>query len=120
MGHTIRRPRPALVPITSDEPWVRGLKGVTLPDVLVRVIDPSIGETSKGKRRRGALPAGVLIARRGAMLFTHFGMSGPAVLDVSRAVTGRRRSTDTHYYRRFFAGCDRVRAGGEVSECRDD
>jgi predicted Rossmann fold flavoprotein len=30
----------------------------------------------------------VLIERRGSMLFTHFGLSGPAVLDVSRAITG--------------------------------
>jgi predicted Rossmann fold flavoprotein len=88
MGHTIRRPRPALVPITSDEMWVRELKGVTVPDVLVRVVETNIGETSKRKRRRSRLPAGVLIECRGAMLFTHFGLSGPAVLDASRVVTG--------------------------------
>src|SRR5262249_28131602 len=34
------------------------------------------------------LPPGVLIERRGSLLFTHFGLSGPAALDVSRAVTG--------------------------------
>ena len=88
LGHTIRRPRPALVPLTSDEAWVRELKGITVPDVLLRVVDPNIDESSKGKRRRGALPPGVLIERRGSMLFTHFGLSGPAVLDVSRAITG--------------------------------
>ena len=27
LGHTIRRPRPALVPLTSDEPWVHELSG---------------------------------------------------------------------------------------------
>jgi predicted Rossmann fold flavoprotein len=32
----------------------------------------------------------VLIERRGSMLFTHFGLSGPAVLDVSRAMTGAK------------------------------
>ena len=42
---------------------------------------------AKGKRRRSGLPPGVLIERRGSVLFTHFGLSGPAVLDVSRAVT---------------------------------
>lgn len=89
MGHTIRTPRPALVPLTSDEAWVRDLTGIALPDVLVRVIDPELAATESPRvaRRRG-LPPGVLIERRTALLFTHFGLSGPAALDVSRAVTG--------------------------------
>jgi len=97
-GHTIRRPRPALVPLTSSEPWIRDLSGIAIPDTLLRVmprdgVAPSDTATSSqtvsAKRRRpGALPPGVLIERRGALLFTHFGLSGPAALDVSRAVTG--------------------------------
>jgi predicted Rossmann fold flavoprotein len=92
-GHTIRRPRPALVPLTTDETWIRELSGVTIPDVLLRVVDRQ-AEVSKGKHRKGALPPGVLIERRGSVLFTHFGLSGPAVLDVSRAVTGSTRLRD--------------------------
>ncbi len=88
LGHTIRRPRPALVPLTSDEMWVHELAGITIADVVLRVVDPTAVEMPKGKRRRGGLPPGVLIERRGSLLFTHFGLSGPAVLDVSRAVTG--------------------------------
>jgi predicted Rossmann fold flavoprotein len=87
MGHTIRRPRPALVPLTSDEAWIRELAGITIPDVFIRVVDPNADSSSARYRRRG-LPPGVLIERGGALLFTHFGLSGPAVLDVSRAVTG--------------------------------
>lgn len=87
LGHSIRRPRPALVPLICDESWVRDLKGITVPDVCLRVSDPSRVEATKGKRRRSGLPPGVLIERRGSMLFTHFGLSGPVVLDVSRAVT---------------------------------
>ena len=88
LGHTIRRPRPALVPLTSGETWLHELAGITIADVLLRVVDPTAVEMPKGKRRRGGLPPGVLIGRRGSLLFTHFGLSGPAVLDVSRAVTG--------------------------------
>ena len=88
LGHTIRRPRPALVPLTSEEAWVRDLKGITVADVLLRVVDPKNDEPSKGKRRRSGLPPGVLIERRGSMLFTHFGLSGPGALDVSRTITG--------------------------------
>ena len=88
LGHTIRRPRPALVPLTSDESWIHELAGVTIADVLLRVVDPAALESGDvKKRRRGALPVGVLIERRGSLLFTRFGLSGPAALDVSRAVT---------------------------------
>ena len=87
LGHTIRRPRPALVPLTSDEVWLRELSGVTIPDVVLRVIDPRQVTAVDRKRRRGPLAPGVLIERRGSLLFTHFGLSGPVALDVSRAVT---------------------------------
>jgi predicted Rossmann fold flavoprotein len=71
-GHTIVPPRPALVPITTGAPWVAALRGVTLPDTGVRVVE-------NGK---------ALVAGRGSMLFAHFGLSGPVILDVSRVVSG--------------------------------
>lgn len=70
-GHTIVPPRPALVPITTSAAWVRELRGITLPDVSVRVL-----EQDKP-----------LASRRGSLLFAHFGLSGPVILDVSRAVS---------------------------------
>lgn len=87
LGHTIRLPRPALVPLTSDDAWVRDLTGIALPDVTLRVVDPD-DHDAKAARRRG-LPPGVQIERRSALLFTHTGLSGPAALDVSREVTKR-------------------------------
>jgi predicted Rossmann fold flavoprotein len=74
-GHTIIPPRPALVPITTAASWVAELRGLTLPDVGVRVLD---GDTA-------------LARRRGSLLFAHFGLSGPVVLDVSRVVSGHAR-----------------------------
>jgi predicted Rossmann fold flavoprotein len=71
-GHTIVPPRPALVPVTVAASWVEELRGVTVPDVGVRVLD--------GER--------ALARRRGSLLFAHFGLSGPVILDVSRAVSG--------------------------------
>ncbi|MCI0491499.1 MAG: NAD(P)/FAD-dependent oxidoreductase [Planctomycetes bacterium] len=92
LGHTIRRPRPALVPLLSEDRWVRELAGVTVPDVLVRVVKRQTdrGEEKRpiGQRHGARKSSGTLIERRGSLLFTHFGLSGPAVLDVSRAVTG--------------------------------
>lgn len=75
LSHTIAAPRPALVPITTDVPWLRALQGITVPDVEVRVRAPDVD---------GA----VLARRRGSLLVAHFGLSGPVVLDVSRVVSG--------------------------------
>jgi predicted Rossmann fold flavoprotein len=44
-------------------------------------------ESQNRRRGRERLPPGVMIERRGSLLFTHFGLSGPVALDVSRAVT---------------------------------
>jgi predicted Rossmann fold flavoprotein len=71
-GHTIVPQRPALVPLTVNATWVADLRGITLPDVNLKVLEESKPLTS----------------RRGSMLFAHFGLTGPAPLDVSRAVSG--------------------------------
>ena len=81
LGHTIVPPRPALVPVTTDAAWVRSLRGITIPDVRVQVIEPPPDDAKSNKQR-------VLADRRGSLLFAHFGLSGPAILDVSRAVSG--------------------------------
>ncbi|QDU22925.1 BaiN/RdsA family NAD(P)/FAD-dependent oxidoreductase [Urbifossiella limnaea] len=71
-GHTVTATRPALVPLTVQPAWVAELRGITLPDVTLKV-------TENGK---------VLTSRRGSTLFAHFGLTGPAPLDVSRSVSG--------------------------------
>jgi predicted flavoprotein YhiN len=93
-GHTIVRPRPALVPLLVDAVWVQGLRGITIPDAAVRVIErPPAAQSGAagpghGKSAAGKSAARVLAQRRGSLLFTHFGLSGPVVLDVSREITG--------------------------------
>jgi predicted Rossmann fold flavoprotein len=74
-GHTIVAPRPALVPVTVSAPWVPELRGITWPDVAVRVRDGTA----------------ILASRRGSLLFAHFGLSGPVILDLSRVVSRRAR-----------------------------
>jgi len=71
LGHTILETRPALVPIRVAEDWVTNLKGIAIPDTLARVQQPTDH---------------TLMERREAVLFAHFGLSGPAILDVSRAI----------------------------------
>jgi predicted Rossmann fold flavoprotein len=75
LGHRIVAPAPALVPLAVAAPWVADLRGITVTDVALDVRD---GECS-------------LARRRGSFLFTHFGLSGPAVLDVSRVVSRHPR-----------------------------
>jgi len=76
-GHAVVEPRPALVPLRVAADWVPRLKGLSLPDVIASV--HSAGNEILGQRRE-------------AMLFTHFGLSGPAILDVSRAAARRGES----------------------------
>jgi len=83
-GHTVIPARPALVPITTNVDWVRELKGITVPDVAVTVEE----RPSEGSTEAAASKGRPLASRRGSFLFTHFGMSGPVALDVSRAITG--------------------------------
>lgn len=70
LGHTIAPIRPYLVPLLIKEPYVKELQGLALKNVRASVyarekkIDEEFGE----------------------MLFTHFGISGPIILSLSRAV----------------------------------
>ncbi len=79
LGHTIVPLHAALAPVVTHAPWVTALSGITIADVLVKVIEPLNDENGKTR---------CLASRRGSFLFTHFGVSGPAVLDVSRVISG--------------------------------
>jgi predicted Rossmann fold flavoprotein len=90
LGHTIVTPRPSLVPITTSSEWLKELSGVTLTDVTVRVVDRQAWETRTDPAERVAFARKKSLAeRRGSMLLAHFGVTGPAVLDVSREVTAQ-------------------------------
>lgn len=76
LGHRVTPTRPSLVPLVGGSPWTRGLSGLTLEQVRLRV------DRREGKR--GKRP---LAEREGGFLFTHQGFSGPAVMDVSKHLT---------------------------------
>ena len=82
VGHTIEPPTPALVPLETEEEWPWELTGLSLKNVRFRLfseVEPSekIGEAF------------------GEMMFTHFGVTGPIVLTLSRAAAMYLR---THEY----------------------
>jgi len=67
LGHTLIPFTPALVPLKIAEPWVKDLQGLSLKDVHISL-------SHKGKQNS---------LRTGDILFTHFGLSGPLVIDLS-------------------------------------
>jgi predicted Rossmann fold flavoprotein len=69
-GHTIVPIRPALVPLTTSGDLAQRMQGLSLRNVAVTVwVDGKKGEDAFGE-----------------MLFTHFGVSGPIILTLSRGV----------------------------------
>lgn len=69
-GHQIIDPTPALVPLRTQEPWLKNLQGLSLKNVRINVF-----QNNKKKD-----------SRFGEMLFTHFGLSGPIILDASKSI----------------------------------
>ena len=75
-GHALVEPSPSLVGLVTVEPWPRSCAGVSLPQARVWIDAPATGRGAGRARGRAA-------ARRGEVLLTHEGVSGPAVLDLS-------------------------------------
>lgn len=70
LGHTITPLLPALVPLKTAEPWVKRVQGLALKNIsLTFVYD---------KKK--------ISSEIGELMFTHFGVSGPLVLDLSGEV----------------------------------
>lgn len=69
-GHTITSIYPALIPLVIKEEFVKSLQGVAMKDVVL---------SAKIKKKK--------IEKIGDMIFTHFGISGPAVLKLSSYIT---------------------------------
>jgi len=70
LGHTIVPLRPALVPLETKEEWPKKLSGLSLENI-----------------RAIARASGRKIAEEfGDMLFTHFGVSGPVILSMSKII----------------------------------
>lgn len=69
-GHTVNSPRPSLVPLETAGNLAPRLQGLSLKNVRITL-------WADGRKQTDAF---------GEMLFTHFGLSGPAILTLSRTV----------------------------------
>jgi predicted Rossmann fold flavoprotein len=69
LGQKTEKEKPVLVPLKIKDGWVKELQGLGLKNVEIEVVS--------GKRK---------IKRFGELLFTHYGVTGPIILDVSKEV----------------------------------
>lgn len=70
LGHTIKEPTPSLVPLAIKESWVKELSGVSLDGMKITFF-------VDGKKAFNLT---------GRVLFTHFGISGPLILNSAHRV----------------------------------
>ena len=77
-GHTITELFPTEVPVTSNEKFIKekSLQGLSLRDVALSVLN------AKGKS---------IVTHKMDMIFTHFGISGPAVLEMQSVYCQRAK-----------------------------
>ncbi len=70
IGHTIIEPTPSLVPIAIKDAWIKKLAGLSLANIKITTFQNNVKqESGKGK-----------------IIFTHFGLSGPAILNMSKDI----------------------------------
>lgn len=67
-NHTVIPPKASLIPIVTEEKWVKDVMGLSLKN---------IGITAYNKKNKK------VYSDFGEMIFTHFGISGPVVLSMS-------------------------------------
>lgn len=70
LGHTVHKPTPTIVPLATRESWSHDLAGVSLSFMKIAFF-------VEGKRS---------FSLKGKVLFTHFGLSGPLILNASGKV----------------------------------
>ncbi len=70
IGHTVTEPNAALVPVTTKEQWQKELSGLSFPNAKLTIVQD-------GKKVESKI---------GKLLFTHFGLSGPLVLNMSKTI----------------------------------
>jgi predicted Rossmann fold flavoprotein len=74
LGHTIAENDFALVPIALADAWVKKVSGLALEDIKMNVFQEHAGKYVKQE------------AYKGKVLFTHVGISGPTVLNMSKDI----------------------------------
>lgn len=78
IGHKIIKPSPSLVPLASKDAWIKQLSGFSLTDIKLNIYLDNIKQKTTNKSGQAKIPQKIL--------FTHFGISGPSVLNLSKQI----------------------------------
>lgn len=70
IGHKVNTPSPTIVPLKSNDKWIHELSGTTLSFMKITFF-------VNGKKA---------FSEKGKVLFTHFGLSGPLILNLAHKV----------------------------------
>jgi hypothetical protein len=70
LGHSVNDLKPALTPIEIKDEWIKSLQGISLENISIFLVQD-------GK---------IVKEEKGEILFTHFGLSGPLILNMSRTI----------------------------------
>ncbi len=90
IGHTIKEPNVSLVPVAIEDAWVKELQGKSLEKVKITTIQ-------NDQKQKSAI---------GKILFTHFGVTGPTVLNMSRDISELLKYGPVDIHLDLFPGID--------------
>ncbi len=97
LGHTLVPPVPSLFTFNIEVPWVRELAGASVPEVELSI-------------------PGTKLKSKGPLLFTHWGLSGPAVLRLS--AWGARLLNEKNYHFPLSVRWSAIQLGDLLSHVR--
>ncbi|MEK7499919.1 MAG: aminoacetone oxidase family FAD-binding enzyme, partial [Patescibacteria group bacterium] len=86
IGHNVVDIAPSLVPIALTDSWAKKLQGVSLQNIKLSLMsEPFDTAPTSAKAMAGEQGKQKHETRTGNMLFTHFGVTGPAILNMSNS-----------------------------------
>jgi hypothetical protein len=100
LGHKIKTPKPGLVPIKIKEDWVKKLQGISINSAQFNLL-------CDNKKR---------LAINGEVIFTHFGLSGPAILNASSQIEDLSKKGKITIFMDLFPNKDIKELEGDIIE----
>jgi predicted Rossmann fold flavoprotein len=100
IGHNVIDPVPSLVPIATKDIWIKRLSGVSLNDIKLTI-------TQNGEKQD---------VKKGRILFTHVGVSGPTILNMSKDVGELLKYGDVIIYLDLLPTHDHAKLNSSLQE----
>lgn len=100
LGHNIIDNNMALVPVALKDDWAKKLSGLALDDVKLTTLQ-------NGKKQK---------TQKGKILFTHFGVSGPTILNMSKGIGELLQYGDVTLMLDLFPGIDHAQVKKQLQD----